>query len=123
MDPLSRPLLESFHPLAVAGVLLPANTRDDDDAYARNQLPGSIAISAYEAGSLEGPLATSAILRVILRGDGTYETGRLVPTRLVGAGVPALDRTEAAHGVVRELSRDDFGARGVNVTPDGVVTR
>jgi hypothetical protein len=80
-------------------------------------------LAAYGAGSREGPLATSAILRVILRGDGTYETGRLVPTRLVGRGVPALDRTEAAHGVVRELSRDDFGARGVNVTPDGVVTR
>ena len=80
-------------------------------------------LAAYEAGSLEGPLSTSAILRVILRGDGTFETGRLVPTRLVGAGVPALDRTEAAHGVVRELSHDDFGARGVNVTPDGVITR
>ncbi len=80
-------------------------------------------LAAYKGGSLEGPLSTSAVLRVILRGDGTFETGRLVPTILVGAGVPALDRTEAAHGVVRELSRDDFGAHGVNVTPDGVITR
>jgi hypothetical protein len=60
---------------------------------------------------------------VILRGDGTFETGRLVPTRLVGPGVPALDRTEAAHGVVRQLSREDFGARGVRVSADGVITR
>ena len=80
-------------------------------------------LAAYKGGSLEGPLATSAVLRVILRGDGSFETGRLVPTRLVGVGVPALDRTEAAHGVVRERSRDVFGARGVNVTPDGVITR
>jgi hypothetical protein len=80
-------------------------------------------LAAYETGSLEGPLATTAILRVILRGDGTFETGRVVPTKLVGPGIPALDRAEAAHGVIRELSRDDFGARGVNVTPDGLITR
>jgi hypothetical protein len=80
-------------------------------------------LAAYDAPSLEGPLSRSAILRVILRGDGTFETGRLVPTRLVGPGVPALDRTEAAHGVVRQLSREDFGARGVRVSADGVITR
>ncbi len=82
---------------------------------------GSLAVSG--GGSLEGPLATSAILRVILRGDGTFETGRLVATRLAGSGAPALDRTEAAHGVVRDLSREDFGVHAVNVTPDGVITR
>ena len=60
---------------------------------------------------------------MILRGDGTFETGRLVPTRLVGPGVPALDRTEAAHGVVRQLSREDFGARGVSVSPRRRITR
>ena len=60
---------------------------------------------------------------MILRGDGTFETGRLVPTRLAGSGAPALDRTEAAYGVVRELSREDFGVHGVGITPDGVITR
>ena len=79
--------------------------------------------AAYEARSLRGPLGTSAILRVILRGDGTFETGRLVPTRLVGPGIPALDRTEAAHGLVRKLSREDFDAQAVSVSPDGVITR
>ena len=83
---------------------------------------GTVIVKSIVEPGAKG-LATSAVLRVILRGDGSFETGRLVPTRLVGVGVPALDRTEAAHGVVRELSRDDFGARGVNVTPDGVITR
>jgi poly-gamma-glutamate capsule biosynthesis protein CapA/YwtB (metallophosphatase superfamily) len=77
----------------------------------------------YKVFSLGGPLSTSAILRVTLRGNGAFDTGRIVPTRLVGAGVPALDPSEAAHGVVRMLSRQDFGARGVRVSPDGFLSR
>ena len=42
--------------------------------------------AGYKVFSLGGPLSTSAILRVSLRGDGTFETGRIVPTHLVGAG-------------------------------------
>ena len=49
--------------------------------------------------------------------------GRLVPTTLAGKGVPALDPSEAAHGVVRTLSREDFGARAVKVSPEGLLTR
>ena len=77
----------------------------------------------YRVFSLGGPLSTSAILRVILRGDGSFETGRLVATRLAGAGVPALDPSEAAHDVVRTLSREDFGARGVKVSREGILSR
>jgi hypothetical protein len=33
--------------------------------------------------------------------------------------VPALDPAEAAHGVVRTLSREDFGRNAVRVTPTG----
>jgi poly-gamma-glutamate capsule biosynthesis protein CapA/YwtB (metallophosphatase superfamily) len=79
--------------------------------------------AGYKVFSLGGPLSTSAILRVILRGDGTFETGRIVPTTLAGAGLPALDPSETAHGVVRTLSREDFGARGVGVSRDGVLSR
>ena len=79
--------------------------------------------AGYKVFSLGGALSTSAILRVSLRGDGTFETGRLVPTMLAGAGLPALDPSEAAHGVVRSLSRDDFGARGVRVSREGVLSR
>jgi Bacterial capsule synthesis protein PGA_cap len=79
--------------------------------------------AGYRVFALGGPLSTSAILRVSLRGDGTFETGRIVPTRLARNGVPALDPAEAAHGVVRTLSRQDFGARGVKVSRDGVLAR
>ena len=56
-------------------------------------------------------------------GAGRFETGRLVPTHLVGPGLPAIDPAEAAHGVVRTLSREDFGARGVKISPDGILSR
>lgn len=77
--------------------------------------------AGYGVFALGGPLSTSGILRVTLRGDGTYETGLLVATRLVGRGTPALDPTEAAHGIVRRLSRADFGARGVKVAAAGTI--
>jgi Bacterial capsule synthesis protein PGA_cap len=79
--------------------------------------------AGYKVFSLGGPLSTSGILRVTLRGDGKFETGRLVPTHLVGAGLPALDPAEEAHGIVRSLSRDDFGARAVKISPDGILSR
>jgi poly-gamma-glutamate capsule biosynthesis protein CapA/YwtB (metallophosphatase superfamily) len=79
--------------------------------------------AGYKVFSLGGPLSTSAILRVSLRGDGTFETGRIVPTHLVGAGLPALDPAETAHGVLRTLSRDDFGARAVKISRDGLLSR
>ena len=78
--------------------------------------------AGYDVFALGGPLSTSGILRVTLDGDGRFETGRLVPTRMVGAGLPALDPAEAAHGLVRTLSRADFGTRGVKVSPDGLLS-
>ena len=79
--------------------------------------------AGYKVFALGGPLSTSGILRVTLRGDGRFETGRLVPTHLVGPGLPAIDPSEAAHGVVRALSREDFGARGVKISADGILSR
>jgi hypothetical protein len=79
--------------------------------------------AGYRVFALGGPLSLSGILRVTLRGDGRFESGTLVPTRLVGAGLPALDPAESAHGIVRTLSRQDFGGRGVKVSPNGNLTR
>lgn len=72
---------------------------------------------------LAGPTAVSGILRVTLRADGTWAGGKLVATRLVAPGTPVLDSGEAAHGVVRSLSRQDFGARAVRISRTGVLLR
>jgi len=79
--------------------------------------------AGYKVFALGGPLSLSGILRVTLRGDGGFDSGTLVPTRLVGEGVPALDPAESAHGIVRTLSREDFGGRGVKVSANGNLTR
>ena len=79
--------------------------------------------AGYKVFALDGPLSIGCILRVTLRGDGSFENGLLVPTRLAGAGKPALDLSESAHGLVRRLSRADFGARGVTVTATGALGR
>jgi hypothetical protein len=77
----------------------------------------------YGVFSLSGVLSVSAILHVTLRADGTMVRGDLVATQLVGEGVPALDPAERAHGVVRALSREDFGPRGIRITRKGVLRR
>ena len=69
--------------------------------------------------SLAGPLGVSAILRVTLRGDGSWRRGELVSTRLVGAGTPVPDRARHAQALVRRLSREDFGPRAMRVTRTG----
>jgi hypothetical protein len=75
--------------------------------------------AGYKVFALGGPLSHSSILRVTLRGDGGFDSGTLVPTRLVGRGLPALDPLESAHGIVRTLSKADFGARAVKVSANG----
>ena len=79
--------------------------------------------AGYKVFALGGPLSISGILRLTLRGDGRFESGTLVPTVLVGAGVPALDPAESAHGIVRTLSRQDFGARAVKISANGNLSR
>ncbi len=79
--------------------------------------------AGYKVFALGGPLSLGAILRVTLSGDGRFDAGTIVPTRLVGAGTPALDPAESAHGLVRTLSREDFGSHAVRVSANGTLSR
>ena len=79
--------------------------------------------AGYKVFSLGGPLSISGILRVTLRGNGAFDSGTLVPTRMVGGGIPALDPAESAHGIVRTLSQEDFGAHAVKVSANGGLTQ
>jgi len=79
--------------------------------------------AGYKVFSMGGPLSVSGILRVTLKGDGSYDSGTLVPTRMVGAGTPAIDPAETAHGIVRTLSKEDFGGRAVKVSSNPDLSR
>ena len=75
--------------------------------------------AGYRTLRTDGPGGVSAILRVTLRGDGSWAAGRLVPTRLDATGTASLDPTSAALVSVRDLSRDDFGFHAVQVGEAG----
>ncbi len=72
--------------------------------------------AGYRAFALGGPSGLGGILRLTLRGDGHFESATIVPTRLVGAGLPALDPSQErdrdrAHALARRLRR--AGCQGV----------
>lgn len=73
----------------------------------------------YKVFSLGGPLSTSMVLQTSVNPDGTFAAGRIRPTELVGSGTPAPGRD--AIDVVRQLSREDFGARAPRIGADGVI--
>ncbi len=77
--------------------------------------------SGWHTFALSGVTAVSGVLHVTLRADGSWVKGDLFPTRLVEPGIPEPDPGEAAHGVVRELSRADFGRRAVHISRTGVL--
>ena len=66
-----------------------------------------------------GMLGASGILHVTLGTNGAYLHGDLTPVRLLSPGVPEIDSAEAAHGIVRALSREDFGQNAMRVTVAG----
>jgi hypothetical protein len=75
--------------------------------------------AGYRTLRSDGPGGVGAVLRVTLRGDGTWVAGELVPTRLDATGSASLDPARAALPAVRSLSRADFGAAALRVTPAG----
>jgi Bacterial capsule synthesis protein PGA_cap len=77
--------------------------------------------AGYAVFSLSGPLSIGGILQVTLRANGSWVRGELIATQMVGKGLPALDPAERAHGLVRTLSRQDFGRRGMRISFTGVL--
>ena len=79
--------------------------------------------AGFKNFALGGTLSLSGILRVVLRPDGSWESARLIPVSLHGAGLPALDRSDASVRLVAQLSREDFGAHAAHFDADGTLER
>ncbi|MDF1564716.1 MAG: CapA family protein [Deltaproteobacteria bacterium] len=79
--------------------------------------------ATYGRFNLSGPLALGYVLEVELASDGRFEGGRIFSTRQEGKGVPVLDEHGEAAQLIRKLSREDFGERGVRVAKDGRILR
>jgi hypothetical protein len=73
----------------------------------------------YHTLSISGPLGVGGILTIHLAPDGTWRGGHLTGTQMIAPGVPQIDPSQQAVALVGDLSRTDFGACGVTVTPPG----
>jgi poly-gamma-glutamate capsule biosynthesis protein CapA/YwtB (metallophosphatase superfamily) len=79
-------------------------------------------LAGYRNFGRSGTTALSGLLRVRVTAGGAFAAGTFSSLRLVGPGLPRTDPTGAAARLVRTVSRQDFGARGVGIAPDGALT-
>jgi poly-gamma-glutamate capsule biosynthesis protein CapA/YwtB (metallophosphatase superfamily) len=77
----------------------------------------------YRTLNTSGVTGVSGILHVTLRRDGTWKAGRLDAVTIAGSGIPRPDPDGAARGLVRTLSREDFGKRAMRVSVTGTLGR
>jgi poly-gamma-glutamate capsule biosynthesis protein CapA/YwtB (metallophosphatase superfamily) len=75
----------------------------------------------YHALSATGVTSASGILQVTLARSGAWVAGELVPVTLAPVGIPRPDPADAAYGLVRKLSKQDFGRSGMLVSRAGVL--
>ena len=73
--------------------------------------------------ALGGTLSLSGILRVTLIPGNTWGSARLIPVALHGAGLPALDPSNASVRLVAQLSHEDFGANGARFAANGDIEK
>lgn len=78
--------------------------------------------ATYGRFSLGGPLGIAVILEVELAADGKFVTGKLIPTRQEGQGVPGPDESGKGIALVRQLTASDFPKTGVTIHGDGTIT-
>ncbi len=79
--------------------------------------------ATYGRFNLSGHLGTSLVLEVTLDHEGKLVSGRILPVRQVGEGVPEPDPDGTAIDLVRSLSQEDFGASAPTIAKDGTFTR
>jgi Bacterial capsule synthesis protein PGA_cap len=75
----------------------------------------------YHTLANDGVTRVSGILQVTLARNASWVGGDLVPITIAGDGIPRPDPAEAAHPLVRKLSREDFGRRAISVSRSGVL--
>lgn len=78
--------------------------------------------ATYGSFNLSGPQGLSLILEVDLRSDGVFLGGRIHPVKQEKPGGPRFDPDGAIIPIVKELSREDFGAQAVVVGDDGRIS-
>ncbi|WP_354700285.1 hypothetical protein DSM112329_00553 [Paraconexibacter sp. AEG42_29] len=78
-------------------------------------------LAGYKNFASGGNLSLSGILRTTLDEDGAFLTGRFSSLLLDAENIPRPDRTGQTAKLITELSRSDFGNRGVVIRRSGLV--
>jgi poly-gamma-glutamate capsule biosynthesis protein CapA/YwtB (metallophosphatase superfamily) len=78
-------------------------------------------IVGYHTLNTSGVSGVTGILQVSLGRNASYVGGNLVPVTIAGDGIPRPDPSGAARGLVRTLSKEDFGKRAIQVSRTGVL--
>ncbi|WNG13237.1 CapA family protein [Cystobacter fuscus] len=78
--------------------------------------------ATYGSFNLKGPQGLGMIADVELDAQGRFLSGRLLPTRQEGRGIPQPDPSGEVLPLVRRLTGEDFPTTGALVGPDGRIT-
>jgi hypothetical protein len=77
--------------------------------------------ATYGRFNLTGAMGVGAVLEAVIDREGRFVSGRILPTRQVGEGVPEKDPYGTAVKYVRMLSAEDFPETGILVDSEGVI--
>ncbi len=77
--------------------------------------------ATYGGMNLSGPNGLSLVLEARLAPGGAFAGGRIHAARQERPGGPRLDRDGAVIGVVRRLSKEDFGESAPRISDDGAI--
>jgi hypothetical protein len=78
--------------------------------------------ATYGMFNLRGVQGTTAVFKIMLDADGKFASGKLIPVKQEGRGIPALDPTGAAIKKLQALSSSNFGAAAAKIGNDGTIT-
>jgi hypothetical protein len=92
------------------------------EVYKNRLIVYSLGNFAFYRFPFAGPTALSLILETNIGMDGAFLGGRIHPLAQDGQSGPRPDKTGAIFNVVRQLSKEDFGATAVRVADDGTIS-
>ncbi len=78
--------------------------------------------ATYGMFNLKGSHGLTAIFEIKLGPGGRFRSGKIHAGKLLGRGIPALDRSGEAVRKLRSLSQADFAATAPNIAEDGTIS-
>ncbi len=92
------------------------------EVYKNRLIVYSLGNFAFYRFPFNGPTGLSLILEANIGPDGAFQGGRIHPLIQQGQDGPRPDKNGTIFGVVRQLSKDDFGPTAVSVAADGTLS-